>query len=79
MDQQTQIAQEANRKRDQFRGELVTVYARLEKFPTEPLPVPKTLATSSSDGPGTLAQNTEALLPPVPEAWANTECLPQLT
>eukprot|EP00971_Amphidinium_carterae_P146186 2897782-Amphidinium_carterae.1 len=52
MDQQAKLAQETTRKRDQLREELVTVYVRLEKLPTEPLPVPKTPVANSSDVPG---------------------------
>eukprot|EP00971_Amphidinium_carterae_P315269 6266148-Amphidinium_carterae.2 len=63
MDQQTNIAQKTNNKREQFRQELVTVYVHLEKLPPEPVPVPKTPAVPSGDGPGALAPTSEALLP----------------
>eukprot|EP00971_Amphidinium_carterae_P048797 961711-Amphidinium_carterae.1 len=59
MDQQAKIAQEANRKRDQFREELVTVFG---EAPKRDLPVPETPAATSSNGPGAPAQNPEALL-----------------
>eukprot|EP00971_Amphidinium_carterae_P001421 28504-Amphidinium_carterae.1 len=55
MDQQAKIAQEANNKWEQFREELVMVYLSLEKFPTEPLPVPKTPAAPSGARPRPLA------------------------
>eukprot|EP00971_Amphidinium_carterae_P309709 6154667-Amphidinium_carterae.6 len=52
MDQHAKIAQEATRKLDQLREEVVSVYVRLESLPKEPLPVSKTPVASSSDVSG---------------------------
>eukprot|EP00971_Amphidinium_carterae_P060904 1205496-Amphidinium_carterae.1 len=61
MDQQTKITQEANNNREQ-REELVTVHVRLERLPAEPVPVPKTPAIPSGNGPGAPEKTPGSLL-----------------
>eukprot|EP00971_Amphidinium_carterae_P284711 5652680-Amphidinium_carterae.1 len=65
MDQQTKIAQEAMTLREQLKEELITVYLRLEKLPSVPLPVPKHASAPSYVGPGVPALS-EGLGQPAP-------------
>eukprot|EP00971_Amphidinium_carterae_P008033 158862-Amphidinium_carterae.1 len=57
MAQQTKIVQEATEAREKLKEELITVYLRLEKLPSEELPVPKLAAVPSYTGQGEPAQN----------------------
>eukprot|EP00971_Amphidinium_carterae_P226825 4498476-Amphidinium_carterae.2 len=57
MDQHTKIVQEATEAREQLKEELITVCLRLEKLPSEELPVPKLAAAPSYTGQGEPAQH----------------------
>eukprot|EP00971_Amphidinium_carterae_P327334 6458647-Amphidinium_carterae.1 len=56
VDHQTKILDAANAKRDRLKEELITVYLRLEKLPSDSLPVPKPALVPSYSGPGEPAQ-----------------------
>eukprot|EP00971_Amphidinium_carterae_P296200 5883630-Amphidinium_carterae.1 len=56
MDQQTKILETANAERERLKEELITVYLRLEKLPSDSLPVPKAALVPSYSGQGEPAQ-----------------------
>eukprot|EP00971_Amphidinium_carterae_P013561 267236-Amphidinium_carterae.1 len=56
MDQQTKILEAALAERERLKEELVTVYLRLEKLPSDSLPVPKAALVPSYSGQGEPAQ-----------------------
>eukprot|EP00971_Amphidinium_carterae_P294151 5840357-Amphidinium_carterae.1 len=56
MDHQTSILEAANAERDRLKEELISVYLRLEKLPSDSLPVPKAALVPSYSGPGEPAQ-----------------------
>eukprot|EP00971_Amphidinium_carterae_P162786 3227322-Amphidinium_carterae.1 len=59
MDHQTQIVEKTNVERERLKEELITVYLRLDKLPSDSLPVPKASVVPSYTGHGVPAQSQE--------------------
>eukprot|EP00971_Amphidinium_carterae_P180090 3572223-Amphidinium_carterae.1 len=68
MDHQAQIVEKANAERERLKEELISVYLRLEKLPSDSLPVPMPSGVPSYIGHGVPAQSQEPGQPvPAPE------------